>query len=589
MIPKMIAVIHAVPTAPITPQDSITSTAKLDKVYCTFLNGSSGRKVIEDEQCYTESTHFWEWLLAKCGTKRKLWVFAHGAGKAFTLLGGPDEVRSGRLTLDWAVLTDPPVILALRAGRCPIMMVDVRNYTDADASMLTAQYVIHKDTEPKLSTLAGRIDKTGQMAHKAVTFHVLNLLRWFKDGNYGNWKPTAAGLAWSAYRHRFMNKKILIHGDHETLALEIAAYYGGRAELWRHGTITADLYTLDVNSLFPAVMSTQSYPVRFFKREVGLSVRQLREATARYAVIARVRLNTNKYEYPVRHGGRVRYARGQFDTFLAGPELIRALFFDEVKAVGMATMYEQTGLFKSYVEHFFSERSRYIAEGNLLAASLAKTMLNALYGKFAQRVTSWENVGNCYLPIDYGHYYVDRNPDKPLEQYRAIGGKAQRMVKGELCDNTSPAIAAYVTSYARMYMDHIRQLAGVENVYHQYIDSITVNKAGYVRLLKSRIVDPSTLGAMRLTNHCGSATFYSPGDVQLGDQRKICGIPDDAVETAPGEFSFVQQERLATSLKTSYGGEQHSHKTVRRLKRDEDSDRYLPSGIVAPFTLPSRE
>ena len=69
------------------------------------------------------------------------------------------------------------------------------------------------------------------------------VLRWIEEDDLGNWKPTGAGQGWAAFRHRWMDTRILHHGLDSVATLEREAAWTGRCEAWRWGRLPRGVWT----------------------------------------------------------------------------------------------------------------------------------------------------------------------------------------------------------------------------------------------------------------------------------------------------------------------------------------------------------
>lgn len=558
----------------------------MESVHCVAVEYRKGivRRVSEFDTSNAES--FWTWLRQQARMRETVWVYAYGAGTAFILLGAPQQVRRRNATLEYCVFTDPPTIISMKVMGRNIMWADVRNYGNHSLSdLLTSS----DDSPNRLGVnlmYDGITAESALQIARGIAVWVDSMLWWHRDHDCGRWSPTAAGNAWSLYRHRFMHNRILVHGHAPTLKLEMESYHGGRIDMWRVGRIPGPVYHLDVCSLYPFVMRVGLFPVRPIVHTCMISPDKLAKLMLGHACIARVTINSERHDYPVLLDGRIVYARGQFVTTLAGPELSRALLNREVMYVGEVAAYEKQMLFTKYVDYMYSLRQEYHVAGKTVQESYVKTLMNSLYGKFAQRAVRWEDEGNCVLPLDYGTYYHDVTPDKPLVEYRSFGGKAQRKVRHTLTDNTSPAVAAYVTSYARVQLDNIRLAAGYENVYHQYVDSILVNQYGYDALCKMGFIGPGVLGSLRLVATYDAVELRAPGDLVLDGRRKLCGVPPSAAETSPGCYTFRQCDRLSSSMARGDSGVIREHVVTKAFRRDLPGGRVDEYGRIHPLILP---
>ena len=201
----------------------------------------------------------------------------------------------------------------------------------------------------------------------------------------GNWKWTAPGLAWSAFRHKFMDHDIVFHDEMDVRAHERSAYFGGQLEAYRLGSIEEKVFQYDVVSLYPSVMAGNLYPIRLKEYDISRPVSTVPPAIDPASSIAQVRIETPYDSFPVRTASGVFYANGNGIVTLAGPELCYAIERGYVKEWGSFASYEMAPIFDRYVAFFYELKELYASEGKEIQRNFVKLLLNSLYGKFAQR------------------------------------------------------------------------------------------------------------------------------------------------------------------------------------------------------------
>ncbi len=153
------------------------------------------------------------------------------------------------------------------------------------------------------------------------------------------------------------------------------AYYGGRVECFYIGKYKGDIFYVDINSMYPAVMR-QTYPAPTFEKEIDLSAEG----------VSRVRVESN-LDIPVlpyrRSDYKIIFPNGKFSGWWANEELR----FAQSQGVKILKAYDGYVChfickpFGSYVDKLYFERQR--AKSELLRYTY-KIFLNSLYGKFAQ-------------------------------------------------------------------------------------------------------------------------------------------------------------------------------------------------------------
>ena len=155
------------------------------------------------------------------------------------------------------------------------------------------------------------------------------------------------------------------------------------------GYVDQSVTVLDINSLYPYVMSRSQFPVRLVYHHEMIRPRDLKDALGEFDGIADVDLWPGSYPYPIRRGGAIAFVPGVDQAVLAGDELRGALDRCEVKQVRDCYLYERADLFSSFVGHFYSRKTDATTAGNRADALMYKMILNSLHGKFAQKGRKW--------------------------------------------------------------------------------------------------------------------------------------------------------------------------------------------------------
>ncbi|GAH84904.1 unnamed protein product, partial [marine sediment metagenome] len=152
-------------------------------------------------------------------------------------------------------------ILKCRKGKSTITVISSTNWFDFSLARLGAALGYPKsDIDFKVATseeLKAYCKVDVEILVKALNVYIDFILL----HDLGRFSLTKASQAFTAYRHRFMPRQILIHSEQEVINLEREAYIGGRCECFQIGKISGGPFvTLDVNSMYPYVMKEQKYP-----------------------------------------------------------------------------------------------------------------------------------------------------------------------------------------------------------------------------------------------------------------------------------------------------------------------------------------
>jgi hypothetical protein len=322
-------------------------------------------------------------------------------------------------------------------------------------------------------------------------------------------------------------------------------------------------YKLDVNSMYPAVMSEHKYPSRLKFIEHNPSIERLKECLSVCAVIAECTVKPKKDYFMTKHDDVTVYPLYEFTDVFCTPELIELLEQGAIIKVNRMAVYHDDYIFGDYVDYFYNTRLQAKAEGNTPMVEMCKLFLNSLYGKFGARSRFFERAPEYDdFPVEFS--VLVKEGEKVPRRVFFIGGKAYVEKVEDEAYNAFPAIAAHVTAYARMKLSSYIEIAGREHVFYCDTDSLIVDSTGYERLKK--VIDPSRLGMLKLEGMSDTVTVYGRKDYKFGEDVKRKGVsskylkqdPDTTIkETWSGfphllqhpEEEFVVIKRKALDLK----------------------------------------
>lgn len=387
----------------------------------------------------------------------------------------------------------------------------------------------------------------------------------------GNWKMTTSSTAFEAFRHRFIPHTIAIHNDDDVIALERAAYHGGRVEVKYLGYYEGQCYYLDVNSMYPYVMREFEYPYRKYDMQNVAYPSNVAKWLEKYSVIAKVRLKTELNAYPCLLNGKLCYPVGEFITTLCTPELKHLLEYGELLEVYFVQIYGKYPLFVDYVNYFYKLRLKYKQEGNASFEKICKLFGNGLYGKFGQKEIIQEVLAEA--PVDmvqtvYGY-------DDPSHSYytdTTLGGYTIRTSEGLVAYNAFPAIASHVTAYARMYLFSIIQQIPDKHYYYCDTDSVIVDEVGYKAV--EHMLDDQKLGGLKIERSSRWLGIQAAKVYNMEDRSRIKGISTSADMIAPLTWRQRRWPKLGSMLAT-YGVEDYQtfeqHKSLSLLNSQVDT------------------
>ena len=551
----------------------------------------------KSDHMFRTKKQFWKFVDQFHTEKHPVVIYSHNAGFDATILGFWELVRSGEISLKFAVTESPPTILVGHYKCAVLRWYDTLNWFRCSLDELGKSYGI--DKLPMPSDYESIVEWTSycfrdvEIATKAIT----SVYDFIRENDLGVMRPTVGSQSLQTYRHKFMGRQpifrvniseegdetvendvvsiVIPHTNQEAIEIERAAYCHADRWMYQHGKIcmsddTSDkrtktvdycgtgvpansIFRLDVNSLFPFAMYLNKFPCRYYDKSDKCTVSDIVRMSKNYGVIAECQIDCDTESYPIKMKGMRIQATGRYWTTLAGPELLSAISKGHVRCIGRSVFYIMEDLFTRYIRFFNNKRKEYSANGNSQFAKLCKHMMTNLYGKFAQMSGKWTNVKDMDCAVDWCEFHTIDVDTGKMATYRAMNGLVQQYRRDEMADHTFFAIPAYVTSHARMIMKRYINICGEENVYYTYIDSIHCNRAGYDRLNAAGLVHPTDIGKLKIEDISDTAEYRNIGDYSFGHSDKISGLSKNARKLSDSEYSVTEFERLDSVIQR--GGE----------------------------------
>jgi DNA polymerase type B, organellar and viral len=567
-----------------------------------------GSKTREEWCRFEDSKTFFDFLTSKTDNKRPVYCFAHNLGFDLTILDFWNWSETEDFTVEYFVLQDPPSFIIGRHKGRKIVFIDTLNYWRQSLLVIGRSIGLDKLEMPKKTASKAKWDAYGKRDVEILDLAVTKLMEYVKVNDLGQFGLSAASMAFSTYKHRFMKHDIYIHDNRLALTTERTAYYGGYTDCLYVGKLPKrKVYKLDVNSMYPFVM-LNTFPVKLLRSTNQTTIGELRHTMRSKAIISRVTIDSNRHLYPSYVEGRLCYCRGHFDTTLCGPELKRALYNGNISKVHTLCVYDSAPIFRDYINFFWKERQRFKAEGNDVNQYFVKLFMNMLYGKFGQMgydsaVLTPEALESIYIRNKQVMPEAYRNPEILLREFlseidwtpmglthsvtlRRINNLVHIKVPNGEHSESFPGIAAYVTSYARELLLSFLSIAGDRNTYYCDTDSLFCNEIGYRNLEKRGCISPGELGKLKLEGVSNGAEFWCPKDYCFNDKATRKGIREAAKEIRPNVFEQLQFEGIKSVLKRGYEPFIDVRTITKTNSRNYNKGSIGKGGWVIPFTLP---
>jgi hypothetical protein len=537
---------------------------------------------------FTDPLTFWLWLQPRLQPRKPLWCFAHNLAVDSTWVGLWETVDSGGLKLSVpcpacgqfskgkckthshfkgaCVVSDPPIILVFRARQGIIKFVDTLNYFKCSVEKLGLALNLEKLPKPDLAAGEQEWFEYCQRDVEVIERAMCGFIDEWEANDCGHFATTAAGLAWSAFRRTIPPKTILIdHGEPHT-GLERASYYGGQAEAYYVGKVPEPVTLLDVRSLYPDCMLGHQYPIKFLKMGTEFDTSTVIRKLQFFCAVASVTVSTERDGYPKKfapdnttaallartpagsrwrfHCEKLGFPVGIYHTFLAGPELQRAIERNEVVSINAIAWYQGARIFDEFVNYWFGKRPQHVDAANYAKDLLYKTILNSMSGYFAKHKLRWIDRPDLRAQSRWGEWPVFHVQSGKYSKCRGIAGHVQELTEEGESRDSFAAIAAYITSYGREKMLFLRNVCPPRSVYYQDTDSLIVSSEGLCALDNAHLIGSGELGRLRMVDTLHNLTISGVKDYQSDEIRHIAGVKEKALPQTDGSWKQERWESL---------------------------------------------
>jgi len=533
----------------------------------TLVEWRRGRKPRYEPWTFTTANGFWSSLWTMLSPRRVVWCISHGMLHTSTLLRMWERLETGKLytsdtqvnkTLDVSLGDDNkrlwkgllaidglPFHMQLKHDGKRLNISDIKNYYPLTLDTIGQSVGIHPEPVPSPESSEEDWLSYCKTSVEIVKESYLGLVRqWEKEDN-GNWKMSAAGLAWNNFRHTRDCSDIIVHNHGNARDMEWEAYYGGECRAWFRGICPSGVIHLDVNSLYPSVMAGNQYPIELVDHIVTPSPYIVDSLSSRYELIADVTMTNICDDIPVRHNGRVIYPVGCFRTRLAGPEFRVCVKGNCISKIHAINYYKRADIFTSYVRRWYDSKARYTEECNRAGEQFTKLMLNSLFGKFSQRTKAWETNHDAEALRPWSVYPDKIGDSDRYEMVRTIGYSVQQLQGWRETSNTFPAISAYVTSYARERMRFLRRHIPPYALYYQDTDSLFVCQNWFNTEGKDMLDIGTGLGQLRIVNHYKEVTIRGAKNYTADGRDCISGVKSTDKSLGGTTYEGIRMETAA--------------------------------------------
>lgn len=531
---------------------------------------------------FTDLEDFWLWVMSFTYAGKKTWVWCHNASFDYAALDAFAHLIDLGWELKTAIIDAPPTLVKYRSGRKTLVLADTLNIWRMPLRKLGKLVGLEKLTMPEQW---GAVEDDDFYCRRDVEIMIKGVTEWtdfLRDNDMGNFSPTAPSQSMQTFRHRYMHEKILIDADDVALDLARKCYHGGRVECGFIGHLKQAVYYLDVNSMYPFVMSYCPMPLRLRSVSHYVAVRHLDQLLSRFACCAHVTLNTLDAAFAIVRDHKLVFPVGRFDAYLCSPELRYGVTVGAIEEVHSLACYDRGVPFREFALDLYERKVTAKKAGDTVLEEQWKLLLNSFYGKWGQNGRHWVKVDTCDRHLFESRIIVNAQTLKKTVR-RYFGGIVFERAEDTESRDSHPAIAAHITAEARMILwTLIRQLAPKDYFYCD-TDGLLVSQNGFDQLREG--LHDYTLGKLSHKATFSDVILYGPKDLVLDGKSTLKGIRKDAVELGGGKFRQRKWLSLGSLLASNSLDMPLTIDVDKTLSRTYTKGVIGADGWVTPFHL----
>lgn len=530
---------------------------------------------------WTDPVQLWEYVSA-CTTKRaRTVVLAHNLGY---------DLRISRAllvlpTLGWRVdlltVGGRTVTLTLRRDGASLVLCDFASWVPRKLDDVGAMVGLGKlplpDEDASQGEWFARCERDVEILRRANR----EVLDWIVRDDLGNWQRTGAGFAYSNWRHRHLDDKVLVHNDPEARAAEVAAIATGRCEAWRHGELPGRTwYEWDLPAAYPRVGLSTRLPVQLSGHDEHPDWQRWRRIKKDWRVLYHATVDTPQPTLPVHTDAGWCWPVGELTGWYWDVELRNAEREGATVSVDHAVFYRASFALKdwaSWVVPFVEQPANGATE---LQRAVAKHMGRALVGRFGAKYPRWD----AFAPAAAGELevrgYYDCDSGRQGRML-TVAGQTYVSTAEDYVADACPALLGAIMAECRVRLWRIMSTAGFDNLAYVDTDSAIVNLRGHRQLAAA--VESGQLWGLRLKARHRDLEVLGPRQLILEDRGRIAGVAAGARRVDKSTFAGERWDGLTTTLASGTPDVVVVRSTRWRVRGRDNRRRHLPGGLTAPL------
>lgn len=506
-----------------------------------------GKRETEATKEYSTAESLWSDVVGFTRDRTRVVLWAHNLGYDVRIVECLTLLPKFGFSLVAHNFASRGTWLQWRKGQASITMVDSASVFGVALAQVGEYFGIGKEPLPHAdaddSLFVARCAGDVRILATAIKAY----LSWLESEDLGNWQHTGAGQSWSAYRHKFLTARILVHDDSQALAAERAAMYTGRCEAYWHGADPQGVYhEWDLSLAYARIARDTRVPVRLIGPIGGSDAAWRYMDNPAVAVLATCTVTTGVPVVPTRVDGRILWPTGVFESTLWDVEIRAARDAGADVRIHDAYAYRTDYALKSWGEWIITQLERPDGEVPAWRKVVLKHWARALIGRFAMSYTEWEQIATA-ADLETRRVSVWDAATEDETEMMQIGRDLFRKLGATEWRDSCPMVTSYIMSVARVRLWNIMRAVPKYAVRYVDTDSIVCHEDYHDAV---RAVAQSPIGhGLRLKKTWLGLSVWGPRQVVTGELVRVSGLPRRAQRTGVNTFQGEAWESLETALK----------------------------------------
>lgn len=548
-----------------------------------WLNEKSRRWQTEPLRRHEAPEGLWDYVESFTRKATRTIVAAHNMGYDIRIAQAIPMLQAR----DWELIrwqvSDQGCVLRWRKNDAALWLIDSHSWLTKSLGEIGSLLDIPKEELPGWDAPTDEWWRRCETDVVILRNAMLPMVKWVREGDLGNWQPTAGSMAWANWRHKHYTNPVLVHDDDDARIAERSAGYTGRCEAWKHGRLPYEEWSeWDLPLAYPRVCLDTPMPCILRGKIIAPTVGLVCQRNDRNRYLVYAEITQTVPVLPTRLDHKILWPVGTFSGWYWDRELVLALEHGARIRPLTAYRYSAQYALKDWAEWIIDTVENPDAPYTGVQRLAAKGWARALIGRFGTRYWAWEDWGDDEVPGVRMDWLINGDT---LEVGRLLHVAGKMFGATEMADgaNSVPAIMSAVMSECRIRLWEIIQQAGAENVAYVDTDSAIVNTQGRQNLCWE--VGAVECYGLRQKSSWKHLQVIAPRQLILDDYHRVSGVSRNAQRVGINEWVGERWEGLTAATEAGHSDHVIIRPTKWELSGVDNRRQHLDDGSTAPFTV----